>query len=58
MSAHVLLNLLIELRISDQNRGLLSNLLLFRNLSNKFSYTGARMLDDTKLLWNLVFTQI
>ena len=50
MSAHVLLNLLIELRISDQNRGLLSNLLLFRNLSNKFSYTGARMLDDTKLL--------
>ena len=31
-------------------RGLLGNLLLFRNVPNKFRYTGARMLDDTKLL--------
>ena len=31
MSAHVLLNLLNELRKSDKMRGLLSILLLFRN---------------------------
>ena len=46
MSAHVLLNLLNELRISDKMRGLSSILLLFRNEFNKFNETGARLLDS------------
>ena len=45
MSAHVLLNLLNELRKRDKMRGLLSMLSLFRNEFNKFNKTGARMLD-------------
>ena len=40
MSAHLLLNLLEELRKSDKMRGLLSILLLFRNEFNKFNKTG------------------
>ena len=46
MSAHVLLNLLNELRKSDKKRGLPSILLLFRNELNKFNNTGAQMLDS------------
>ena len=45
MSAHVLLNLLNELRKSDKMRGLPSVLSL-RNKLNKFNNTGARMLDS------------
>ena len=45
MSAHVLLNLLNELRKRDKMRGLPSILSLFRNEFNKLNYTRARMLD-------------
>ena len=45
MSVHVLLNLLNELRKTDQMQGLPSILSLFLNESNKFNYTRARMLD-------------
>ena len=45
MSAHVLLNLLNELRKRDKMRGLTSILSLFRNKLNKFNNTGVRMLD-------------
>ena len=43
MSAHVLLNLLNELRKKDKMWGLLSILSLFRNEFDKFNNTGARM---------------
>ena len=46
MSAHVLLNLLNELRKRDEMRGLPSILSLFRNEFNKFNNSGARMLDS------------
>ena len=46
MSAHVLLNLLNELRKRDKVRGLPSILSLFRNEFNKFNNTRARMLDS------------
>ena len=48
MSAHVLLNLLNELRKRDKIRGLLSILSFFRNDFNKFnnSCTGALMFDS------------
>ena len=46
MSAHVLLNLLNELRKRDKMRGLSSILSLFRNEFNKFNNTRARMLDS------------
>ena len=46
MSAHVLLNLLNELRESDKMRGLPSILPLFRNEFNKFNNTRTRMLDS------------
>ena len=46
MSAHVLLNLLNELRKRDKMRGLPSILSLFRNGFNKVNGTGARMLDS------------
>ena len=46
MSAHVLLNLLNELRKRDKMRGLPSILSLFRNEFNKFNNTGAGMLDS------------
>ena len=39
MSAHVLLNLLNELRKRDKMRGLLSILFLFRDEFNKFNKT-------------------
>ena len=45
MSAHVLLNLLNELRKKDKMRGLPSILSLFRYEFNKFNHAGARMLD-------------
>ena len=45
MSAHVLLNLLNELRKRDKMRGLPSILSFFRNEFNKFNNTRARMLD-------------
>ena len=44
MSAHVLLNLLNELRKRDKKRGLPSILSVFRNEFNKFNNTRARML--------------
>ena len=46
MSAHVLLNLLIELEKRDKMRGFPSILALFRNEFNKFNNTSARMLDS------------
>ena len=46
MSAHVLLNLLNELRKRDKMRGLPSILSLYRNEFNKFNNTRARMLDS------------
>ena len=47
MSAHMLLNLLNELRKRDKMRGMPSILSLFRNeFKNKFNNTGARMLDS------------
>ena len=46
MSAHVLLNLLNELRKRYKIGGLPSILSLFPNLFNKFNNTGARMLDS------------
>ena len=60
MSAHVLLNLLNELRKRDKIRGLLSILSLFSNEFNKFNKTGALMLrfylsQDNKLLKNHIF---
>ena len=59
MSAHVLLNLLNELRKRDKMRGLPSILSLFRNEFDKFNNTGARMLDSIyhmtlRLLLNLI----
>ena len=56
MSAHVLLNLLNELRKSDKMRGLMSILLLFCNEFNKFNNTGARMLDSIYQLDNIKIT--
>ena len=41
MSAHVLLNLLNEVRKNDKMRGLLSILSLFCNKFNKFNNTRA-----------------
>ena len=46
MSAHVLSNLLNELRKRDKMRDLLSILSFFRNEFDKFNNTGARMLDS------------
>ena len=47
MSAHVLLNLLNELRERDKMRGLSSILSLFRNKVNRFNNNSrARMLDS------------
>ena len=46
MSAHVLLNLLHELRKSDKMRGLPSILSFFRNEVNKFNNIRARMIDS------------
>ena len=50
MSAHVLLNLLNELRNElkkrDKMRGSLSTLSLFRNKFNTLKNIGARMLDS------------
>ena len=46
MSAHGLMNLLNESRTSDEVRGLLSILSLFRNVFNKFNDTRSQMLDS------------
>ena len=59
MSAHVLLNLLNELRKRDTMRGLQSILSFFRNKINKFDNTGERLLDSIyhmtlRLLLNLI----
>ena len=50
MSAHVLLNILNELRKSDKMRGLSSILSLFRHKFNKSNNTRARMLDSNYLM--------
>ena len=60
MSAHVLLNLLNELRKSDKIPGLTSILIFFRSEFNKSINTGARMLDSIyhmilKLIKNRIF---
>ena len=44
MSAHILLNLLNELRKRDKMRGLPSTLSLFRNEFNTFNKTRERMI--------------
>ena len=46
MSAHVLLNLLNELKKRDKMRGLPSIFISFRNKFNKFNNTRVRMLDS------------
>ena len=46
MSAHVLFNLLNELRKRGKMRGYPNILSVFRNEFNKFNNTGARMLDS------------
>ena len=46
MSAHVILNLLNELRKRDEMRGLTNILSRFRNKFDKFTNTGLRMLDS------------
>ena len=46
MSAHVLLNLLNELRKRDKMRGFLSILSLFCNEFNKFNNSRTRILDS------------
>ena len=46
MSAHVLMNLLNELRKGDKMRGLPSILSLFRNEFHKFNDIGAGMLES------------
>ena len=46
MSAHVVLNLLNQMRKGDKMRGLPSILSLFRNEFDKFNNTRARMLDS------------
>ena len=46
MSAHVLLNLLNELRKIDKMRGLPSILSFLRNSFSKFNNTRAQMLDS------------
>ena len=46
ISAHVLFNLLNEVRKRDKMRGLASILSLFCNKFNKFNNTGAQMLDS------------
>ena len=55
MSAHVLLNLLNELGKRDKMRGLPSILTFFHNEFNKFSNTGARMLDSINHMTLTVF---
>ena len=59
MSAHVLLNLLKELRKSDKMRDLPSILSFFCNEFKKLNNTGAPILDSIyhmtlRLLWNLI----
>ena len=46
MSAHVLLNLLNELRKRDKMQGLPSILSYFRSEFDKLNNTGAQMLDS------------
>ena len=46
MNAHILLNLLKELRKRNIIQGLPSILSLFLNKFNKFNKAGARMLDS------------
>ena len=59
MSAHVLLNLLNELRKRDKMRGLSNIVSLFRNEFNKFNNTGAQMLNSidhmTSKLFEIIF---
>ena len=60
MSAHVLLNLLNQLRKRDKMRSLPSILSLFHKEFNKFNNTGAQILDSIyhmtlKLLKNCIF---
>ena len=59
MSAHVLLNLLNEMRKRDKKRSLSIILCLFRNKFNDLNHTGASMIDSIyhmtlRLLKNLI----
>ena len=55
MSAHVLFNLLNEVRKRDKMRGLPSILSLFRNVFNKFINTRIRMLDSIYLSYDIMY---
>ena len=57
MSAHVLMNLLNELRKIDKMRGLSSISSLFRNEFTKLNNTRARMLDSI-IIWHLDYFEI
>ena len=58
MSAHVLLNLLNELRKICKMRGLPSILSLYRNEFNTFNKTGARMLDSIYYMTLKLFSNL
>ena len=62
MRAHVLLNLLNELRKSEKNARLAEHFILLRNIFNKFNNTGAHLLEsiyrvshDNKITQKLYF---
>ena len=55
MSAHVLLNLLNELKKRDKMRGLPGILSFFRNEFNKFNSTGARIIILHKKYFEINF---
>ena len=57
MSAHVLLNLLNNLRKRDKMRGLPTILSLFHIAFNKFNNTRARMLDSIYHMINTLKSQ-
>ena len=53
MSAHVLLNLLNELKKGDKMQGLLSILSPFCNIFNNFNHNGAWLLCDFKIIFKV-----
>ena len=57
MSAHVLLNLLNELRKRDKMRGLPSILFLFCNEFNKFNNVRFYLSYDIKIIFKSYFWQ-
>ena len=57
ISAHVLLELINELRKRDKMQGLSSILSLFRNEFNNFNNTEARMLDSIYHYFEIIFSR-